>query len=162
MTFHRVERGAALPLALFVLVVLGVLIGSTLWAAHVESRAGSQALQALRARLAAELAWPDVVGRFDSLGVFAMVPGDSLVVGSWAGAGGVTAGVVVHRLGPEFFLVDSEGRAGVPPLARSAQPTFRSQVVTRLDSTVDSATGRVTVSLRPLTAPFWSGLPKAY
>ncbi len=159
MTSNGGERGVAVPLALFVLVVLGVLIGSTLWAAHVESRAGRQALQALKARVAADLAWPDVMDRFDSLGVSAMVPGDSLVVGSWAGAGGVSTGVVVHRLGPELFLVDSEGRAGMS-LSRSAQPTFRSQVVARLDSTVDSATGRATVFLRPLTAPFWSGLPR--
>ena len=113
MISNGVERGVAVPLALFVLVVLGVLISSTLWAAHVESRAGRQALLALKARLAADLAWPDVVARFDSLGGSAMAPGDSLVVGSWAGPGGVSAAVVVHRLGPELFLVDSEGRAGI-------------------------------------------------
>ena len=161
MTSGRAKRGAAVPLALFVLVVLGVLIGSTLWAAHVESRAGRQALHALKARLAADLAWPDVVGRFDSLGLSAMAPGDSLVVGSWSGAGGVTAGVVVHRLGAELFLVDSEGRAGMA-LSQTAQTTFRSQLVARLDSTVDSATGRTAVVLRPLTAPYWSGLPRAH
>lgn len=157
----RVERGAAVPLALFVLVVLGVLIGSTLWAAHVESRAGRQALQALKARFAADLAWPDVMERFDSLGMLAMAPGDSLALGSWVGEGGVTAGVVVHRLGPALFLVDSEGRAGVS-LSGAAQTTFRSQIVARLDSMVDSATGRATVFLRPLTPPYWSGLPRAH
>jgi len=156
----RVERGAAVPLALFVLVVLGVLIGSTLWAAHVESRAGRQALQAIKARFASDLAWADVVGLSNSLGVSAMAPGDSLILGSWAGQGGVTAGVVVHRLGPELFLVDSEGRAGLD-LSSAAQTTFRSQLLARLDSMVDSATGRATVSLRPLTAPYWSGLPRA-
>lgn len=161
MTSDRVERGVAVPLALFVLVVLGVLLGSTLWAAHVESRAGRQALQALKARLAADIAWPDVLGRFDSLGVPAMLPGDSLVVGSWAGDGQVSTVVVVHRLGPEFFLVDSEGRAGVS-LSRPAQPTFRTQVVARLDSLVDSVTGLATVSLEPLTAPYWSGLPRTH
>jgi len=161
MTSDGVERGAAVPLALFVLVVLGVLLGSTLWAAHVESRAARQAMQALKARLAADMVWPDVMDRSDSLGVPAMVPGDSLVVGSWASPGEVTTVVVVHRLGSEFFLVDSEGRAGIS-LSRSAQPTFRSQVVARLDSTVDSATGRATVSLKPITAPFWSGLPRTH
>lgn len=161
MTSIRVERGAAVPLALFVLVVLGVLLSSTLWAAHVESRAGRQALQALKARLAADLAWPDIVDRFDSLGVSAIVPGDSLVVGSWLGPGEVTTEAVVHRLGSDFFLIDSEGRAAVS-LSRSAQPVFRIQVVARLDSMIDSATGHVTVSLEPLSAPFWSGLPRTH
>jgi hypothetical protein len=161
MTSNGGERGVAVPLALFVLVVLGVLIGSTMWAAHVESRAGRQALQALKARVAAELAWPDVVDRFDSMGVSAMVPGDSLVVGSWIGAGDVTTEAVVHRLGSDFFLIDSEGRAAMS-LSPAAQPVFRTQVVARLDSTIDSVTGRATVSLKPLSAPFWSGLPRAH
>jgi hypothetical protein len=161
MTPDRLERGVALPLALFVLVVLGVLLGSTMWAAHVESRAGRQALLAIKARLAADLAWPVVVDRFDSLGVSVMVPGDRLIVGSWVGAGGVVTGAVVHRLGSDFFLIDSEGRAALSQ-SQSAQPVFRTQVVARLATTIDSATGQVTVSLEPLSVPFWSGLPRTH
>lgn len=160
MTPNPAERGVAVPLALFVLVVLSVMIGATLWAAHLESRAGRQALEAIKARVAADLAWPDILNRADSLGISSLISGDSLTLGPWAGAGAVAAGVVVHRLGREYFLVESVGMAG--RLTAHPGASYRVEVLARLDSTLDSLTGQPTRRLTPLAAPYWSSLPRAH
>lgn len=159
MTPDRVDRGIALPLALFVIAVLGAVIATTLWAAHMEARAGRQSLQALKARAAADLAWPDVLQRADSLTLSTIAPGDSMTLGWRTGTGGVRVRVVLHRLGPEFFLIESLGMVGSRPAA--PQASFRVQVLARSHVSVDAVTGQPVTRLSPLAAPYWSGLPRA-
>ena len=72
------RRGVALPLALFALAILGMVVGAILWAAMVERQVGENTLSALKARQAADAAWPAVLDLADSIQIAAPRAGDSL------------------------------------------------------------------------------------
>ena len=147
------NRGVALPLTVFVLVILGALVGSILWATHIEARAAGQMLVALAVREGADAAWPDVAARAETLGVPLLGPGDSLMVAPLILPGGVKAHAVVHRLGTEFFLIEAVGAVAGPYASE-----YRVQVMARLDTVANSSTA-TSVVLAPLPTPSWSDLP---
>jgi hypothetical protein len=99
----------ALPLALFALVVIAALVGGAFAAAYLEQRAGRNALYAVQAAAAAEAGAAAVIGGWDGLGLGALAPGDSAVLGSVGLPGSGTYAPVVGRLNGELFLVRVEG-----------------------------------------------------
>jgi hypothetical protein len=119
----RNERGMALALATFALVVLGGLLLVAFSAAALEQRAGGNAFYAVEAAQAADAGSVTVLAgwngyRFDSLAVLSSV---SLAPAAVGGRPGARYAATVTRLNDQLFLVRSLGirlDAGGDELAR--------------------------------------------
>jgi hypothetical protein len=103
------ERGMALPLAMFALVVMSTAIGAAFVVALLEQRLGRNVLYTVQAASAAEAGVAAVLGSWDDTGVIALAPGatTALPVGSLPGPAAYSPAVT--RLNGELFLVRSEG-----------------------------------------------------
>ncbi len=111
----------ALPLSMFVLVVIGAIVTGNLAVALLEQRTGRNILYAVQAAGAAEAGVTGVVAVWDSYGLDGLVPGDSAVLPAVQLSGGTTYQARVHRLNTELFQLRAMGirsDAGGAVLAR--------------------------------------------
>jgi len=105
------SRGVALPMAIFALVVIGVLVGASFFIGRQEQSVGRNTVRLQQAFTAAEGGMQLQVANWDPMVYNALAVGDS------ASFGGVLAGSgwyrgTVRRLNNLLFLVRSEGFSG--------------------------------------------------
>jgi hypothetical protein len=106
------ERGMALALALFALIILGALVAAVFPLATLEQRSGTGALYLIEADLAAEAGPVAVLARWTSDRFDTLPVNGSAVVGPVAVGGRLASRWVatISRLNGELFLVRSVGR----------------------------------------------------
>jgi hypothetical protein len=164
------ERGIALAVALFSLVVIGVMVTGTFFAGRLEQQSGQNTFYAGQAAEAAEAGISDAIGT--------TTPGDLLaltVAGASADLGTVSLGTRVDvsrqltRLTSSVFLIRSVGSrrnaAGTPIATRSSGSLIR-LVTPRLTMKGGltavgqiTITGNATVSGNDSTPPHWLTSP---
>ncbi|MDX2122980.1 MAG: hypothetical protein SF070_18215 [Gemmatimonadota bacterium] len=115
------RRGAALPLVLLLVALLGALAALTLLGSRVRSLAGERALDRARATAGAQGTIQQVLGNWPALAADTLPVG--IVVGlPTAAAPGIRSTDSIHRLGKTLYLVRSEAervRADGGTLARA-------------------------------------------
>jgi hypothetical protein len=104
------ERGIALVLALFALVMIGALVGSTFLPGLVEQQSGRNTLFASQAREAAEMGLSETVAHLeaDTLAALA-VGGAPLSLDTIRLTSGLSASRDVSRLTTSLFLIRARG-----------------------------------------------------
>ncbi|MEO7987712.1 MAG: hypothetical protein ABI766_14370, partial [Gemmatimonadales bacterium] len=115
------ERGMALALAVFALVVVGALVAAAFVAGHLEQRTGRGTLYAAQAADAAEGGAAQTLADWDVLGLNALSPGATITLPQVTFAGRSAYKPTVSRLNDQLFLVRSLGSradAGGGTLAR--------------------------------------------
>jgi hypothetical protein len=162
------ERGMALAITLFALMIIGTLVAGTLFSGRLEQQSGSNTLYAGQAAEAAEAGISDAIGTATatsllSLGVGAL-PRD---LGTVSLGGGVDVSRQLSRLTSSVFLIRSTGTrrnaAGTPISTRSAGTLVRLVTPALLVRGGLSAIGRITVtgnatvSGTDTTPPVWTG-----
>jgi len=109
----RDERGMALAVAIFALVVAGALIAGAFFAGNQEQRVGQNTLRVQQSFGAGEEALNEIVanwqpGTYNKIGIY---PSDSFIVTSQPTAGGTgTYGGVIRKLNNYLYQVDLTGR----------------------------------------------------
>lgn len=109
----RDERGMALAVAIFALVVAGALIAGAFFAGNQEQRVGQNTLRVQQSFGAGEEALNEIVANwqpatYNKIGIY---PADSYVVASQPTAGGTgTYGGVIRKLNNYLYQVDLTGR----------------------------------------------------
>jgi hypothetical protein len=135
------DRGMALAVAIFALVVIGALVAGAFFAGHLEQRTGRNTLYAAQAADAAELGVSKVVSDWDQFNL------NNTAIGATTSIGTTTVGSVrytqdVRRLNNDIFLVQSLGTrvdgAGAPLARRTVA------MVTRLSYVTATANAAVT------------------
>lgn len=126
------ERGMALALAIFALVVVGGLVAGAFIAGHLEQRTGRGTLYAAQAADAAEAGAAQTLADWDLLGLGALAPGTSVALPTVPFAGRASYRPTVSRLNEQLFLVKSLGTRGNANGATLARRTVA--VVARLAS----------------------------
>ena len=118
------RRGIALPLALFVLIAVGALVGGTFFLGRLEQESGRNTHFAAQAREAAEAGLSEALAALDSATLEATAVGaPPVALGTLLLDVGVSASTDLQRLTGVLFLVRSEGRrhtTGGIALARRA------------------------------------------
>jgi hypothetical protein len=105
------RRGIALPLSLFVLLVVGALVGGTFFLGRLEQESGRNTLFAAQAREAAEAGVSQALAALDASALEATVIGAPPVsLATLVLNPGVSASGDLRRLTGTLFLVRSEGR----------------------------------------------------
>ena len=108
------ERGMALAVAIFALVVIGALVAGAFFAGHVEQQTGRNSLYAAQAADAAEAGNAAVISNWDQFNLNNLAVGDSSILTSTkldgtAGNMGSFYRQTVKRLNQDLFLVKSLG-----------------------------------------------------
>ncbi len=109
----RDERGMALAVAIFALVVAGALIAGAFFAGNQEQRVGQNTLRVQQSFGAGEEALNEVVANWNpaAYNVLKVYPADSFIITSRATAGGTgTYGGVIRKLNNYLYQVDLTGR----------------------------------------------------
>jgi Tfp pilus assembly protein PilX len=104
------ERGLALPLALFVLIVLGALVAGSFSLARLEQQSGRNTLFIAQAREAAEGGLNQAVASLDPVALQAMSAGGAAVGLPELGLDGAIVVSDVRRLTASVFLVRAQAR----------------------------------------------------
>ena len=105
------RRGIALPLALFVLIAVGALVGGTFFLGRLEQDSGRNILFAAQAREAAEAGVSEALATLDAATLEATgIGAPPVLLGSLVFNAGVSATSDIQRLTGTLFLVRSEGR----------------------------------------------------
>ncbi len=127
------ERGMALAVAIFALIVIGALVAGAFFAGHLEQRTGRNTLYAAQAADAAEQGVAGVVSDWDQFNL------NNIAVGTTTSLGTITVGRTrytqdVRRLNNDLFLVQSLGSrvdaAGTPLAQRKVAMVARLSYVT--------------------------------
>lgn len=151
------ERGVALPVALFALLVVDALVFGSFAAAWLEQQAGDNRVFAAQALEAAEAGLTDAVSGVDPLALAALLPGGPpLSLGSSASGAGVTVDRDITRLTGTLFMVRSAGirsNADGRPLAQR-----RLGLLLRLAPPAAGGTGGGVPALIPLAERAWISL----
>lgn len=149
------ERGMALALAIFALVVVGALVAGAFLAGHLEQRTGRATLYAAQAADAAEAGAVETLADWGALGLNSMASGSTVTLAPVAFAGRSGYQPTVSRLNDQLFLIRSLGirsnaaggilaRRGVALVARLASlgagPEAALTVSRPVDVTGDEAT----------------------
>ncbi|HEX7338076.1 MAG TPA: hypothetical protein VF252_12795 [Gemmatimonadales bacterium] len=109
------RRGIALPLALFVLIAVGALVGGTFFLGRLEQDSGRNTLFAAQAREAAEAGVSEALAGLEAATLESTVIGaPPLPLGTVVLRPGVSAITNVRRLTGTVFLVRAEGRRLAP------------------------------------------------
>jgi hypothetical protein len=103
------ERGIALVLALFAMVVIGGLVGSSFFVARLEQQSGQNTLFAAQASEAAEMGLRDALATMPPLTVESIAVGEPLPLDTLILENGVTVSRQVTRLTSGLFLIHSHG-----------------------------------------------------
>ena len=115
MRFHSNERGIALPLVLFVLVILGVIITGTFYVARLEQKTGDNAVAGTQAAAVAEAGVDSVLSNWNTSTYNGMAVATDLVLPTVTTLGGNSSyTATVRRLNPTVFLVRADGRQAFP------------------------------------------------
>ncbi len=109
MDRFRNERGMALPLAIFALVVIGGLVAGAMFVATQEQRIGRNTLRQQAAFAAAEAGAQSAVLNWNASANDSVQIGGTLTTTATAPDGQSWYRVKVRRLGPNVFLVQSDG-----------------------------------------------------
>jgi hypothetical protein len=127
----RLRRGAALPLMIGAIIIIGGLIAGALFAATQEYRIGRNTVTLAHAGPAAEMGIGLLIQNWDPALNRKMVKGDTLQR-TYAGSGGTTCQVLVTRVEGPFFFAVSEAWGG----GKTAETGARRRVGTylRLDT----------------------------
>jgi len=100
------ERGVALALALFAMVIVGALVGSSFSAALLEQQSGRNSIFAAQAREGAELGLSEASGSISPAALAALTPGGPpLVLDPISLGNGVFVSREVTRLTSGLFLI---------------------------------------------------------
>jgi hypothetical protein len=104
------ERGIALAVAIFALVVIGALVAGTFFAGRLEQQAGSNTFYAAQAAEAAEAGLNEAVATQTAAAMLALNPDEAPTdLGSINVGGHATASRTIRRLADNLFLVRSIG-----------------------------------------------------
>lgn len=104
------ERGIALAVAVFALVVIGAIVAGNFFAARLEQQSGQNTVFASQAAEAAEAGLSEAMATMPVAMLEGMaVAGSSLDLGPIAVGSGLTALRQVSRLSASLFLVRAEG-----------------------------------------------------
>jgi hypothetical protein len=105
------ERGIALAVAVFALVVVGVLVASAFFFARLEQRAGANAAYAAEAAEAADAGIAAAVAGRDSAAWAGLAPGSDTVLATATLGGPRTEYTAkLRRINDELYLVTATGR----------------------------------------------------
>ena len=166
------ERGIALAVAVFALVVIGALVAGTFFAGRLEQQTGRNAIYAAQAAEVAEAGLNEAVNSQTAAALLALPvdadPADATGLTKYAPSGYASATRSINRLTDNLFLVRSLGartNAGGGQLAaRSLGQLIR---LVQLDITVNAGltalgdvtiTGGAEVSGFDAVPPFWGGI----
>jgi hypothetical protein len=109
-TLRRDERGMALALAIFALVIIATLVAGVFFMARLEQRSGSNSLWSIQAAEAAEAGLSETLdgwtGSYNTLALGASAP---LATQSLPGSANQRYTAEVQRLSPQIFLIRSRG-----------------------------------------------------
>ncbi len=132
------ERGIALVMAVFAIVVIGALVAGTFYAGRLEQRTGLNAMSGAQSFEAAEAGLADVLDNWDPTVYNAMANGDTLTLQS-VSMGGRTGYVQrVTRLNDNLFQIVSAGArtdAGGNIMAQRVVGTFARLILPLIDMT---------------------------
>ena len=105
------ERGMALAVAIFALVVIGALVAGAFYASTLEQRTGRNSLYAAEAAQAAETGPMSVLGNWDSYALNNMGNGTTVSLGTTPMFGRTDMNYTVSatRLNQQLFLLTSLG-----------------------------------------------------
>jgi hypothetical protein len=103
------ERGMALALAIFALVVVGALVATAFVAGHLEQRTGRSTLYAAQAADAAEAGAAQTLAEWDVLGLNSVGVGASVTMPRVTIGGRSAYTPTVSRLNDQLFLIRSLG-----------------------------------------------------
>jgi len=138
------ERGMALAVAIFALVVIGALVAGAFFAGDQEQRTARSTMYAAAAADAAEAGTAEVMADWDQFNLNSILEGDSLVLPTTQLAGRAAYTPTVRRLNADLFLIRSLGTrrdAGGNVLAQRAVGTLA-----RLSYVTATANAAVTVT----------------
>ncbi len=164
------ERGMALPVALFSLVIIGTMVTGTFFAGRLEQQGGLNTFYASQAAEAAEAGISEAMGTTTPADFLALpVGGAAADLGTVSLGGGVDATRQLVRLTGSLFLIRSVGNrrnaAGTPIATRSAGSLVRlvtPNLVMKGGLTAIgkvTITGNATVSGNDTTPPVWLNAP---
>lgn len=120
------ERGIALALAVFALVIIGALVAGIFFAGRMSQRDGSGSIYATQAFEAAEAGLADAVGNWDR-SANKLATGSTVTLAATTSLGtGRSYSITASRLNDNLFLIRSEGRrtAGTQVLSRRLLATL--------------------------------------
>ncbi len=144
--FHmevRNERGIALPIVIFTMVIIGAIVAGTFFLARQEARTGDNTIASATASEAAEAGIAQVIANWSPSAYNGIAVGDSLVLTTTSLGGNASYTPTLSRLSPQIFLVRAVGRYqanGVPP--RSQRQVG---MLARLDIPAVNMTSAITV-----------------
>jgi hypothetical protein len=162
------ERGMALAVTLFALVVIGILVSGTLFSGRLEEQSGSNTIYGAQAAEAAEAGVSEAIGTTTAPALLALAAGAPATNPGTASLGtGVDAAWQISRLTSSVFMIRSTGTrrnaAGAELASRSVGTLVRLVTpnllmrggLTAIGRT--TITGNATVSGNDTTPPVWSG-----
>lgn len=106
----RSERGMALPLALFALVIIGALIAAVFTVARLEQRQGNSAIGTLQAFETAETGLANLVANWNTSSYNGMAVDSTLTLPTVTVAGGTRYARTLRKVNATTFLARSEGQ----------------------------------------------------
>ena len=106
------ERGIALAVAIFALVVIGALVAGTFFAGRLEQQSGQNGVYAGQAAEGAEAALSDALATMNATSLTAMLVGDTQGLTSTTSLGGAygSTSSSVRRLTTSLFMVEALGQ----------------------------------------------------
>jgi hypothetical protein len=109
--FHsRNQRGVALPLALFTLVIAAVMITAVFYVGRLEQRMGNNSVAATQAFEAAETGITQVMDNWSPSTFNPLAPGTTVTLPTASVGANATYTASVRRLNSQLYLVQAEGR----------------------------------------------------
>lgn len=148
----RSERGIALPLALFGIIIIGAIIAALFTVTRMEQRQGDGSVASLQAFEAAETGLAALVTNWNTGAYNSLATGDSVVNGTVTVGGGAQYQTKIRKVNGAMFVATSEGqlinsngairnRRQVVQVVRLAQPTIamNAAVTTRVGLTVSGS-----------------------
>jgi hypothetical protein len=114
MRSHTNERGIALPLVLFVLVILGIIIAGTFYVARLEQKTGDNAVAGTQAAAVAEAGVDSVMANWSSAVFNSMAVAAETTMPTISMGGNASYTTTLRRLNPTIFMVRADGRQTFP------------------------------------------------
>lgn len=110
ITSLRSRRGMALPLALFALIIIGVLITAVFTIARLEARQGNGSIATLQAFEAAETGLATMLGNWNTASYNALQVDSTLTLPTVTVGGGARYATSIRKMNATTFLARSEGQ----------------------------------------------------
>lgn len=162
------ERGVALAVAIFAIVIIGMLVAGVFYASYLEQRTGENTLYAQQAFEAAESGMVDAMSSWDQA-VYGAFPVDTPQALTAVTTGRTRYTPIITRLNSELFLVSARGEqldASGGVLARRMLGTLARLAPTDVDVSAAVTSkgtvkvgGNATVDGNDYTPTGWTGCP---